>query len=117
MPMIRYWNEKQRVEYVCVGYHRNGKSYCSSHHIHEEVLDAAVQEFAQTMRLRMAEEQKELKQKQKMWALRKPILDAHIFALQKGIQELEQEIDGIVMEQMSVSIRIRSISPHFPSEK
>ena len=66
MPMIRYWNEKRRVEYVCVGYHRNGKSYCSSHHIHEELLDAAVQEFAQTMRLRMAEEQKELKQKQKM---------------------------------------------------
>ena len=49
VPMIRYWNGKRRVEYVCKGYHRNGKSYCSSHRIHEEVLDAAVQEFAQTM--------------------------------------------------------------------
>lgn len=100
VPMIRYWNGKRRVEYVCKGYHRNGKSYCSSHRIHEEVLDVAVQEFAQTMRIKMAEEQKELKQKQKMWALRKPILDAHIFALQKGIQELEQEIDGIVIEKI-----------------
>ena len=42
--MIRYWNGKRRVEYVCKGYHRNGKSYCSSHRIHEEVLDAAVQD-------------------------------------------------------------------------
>lgn len=97
VPIIRYWNGKQRVEYVCKGYHRNGKSYCSSHRIHEEVLDAAVQEIAQTMRIRMGEEQKELKRKKKMWALRKPVLDAHILSLQKRIQELEQEIDEIAM--------------------
>ena len=90
------------MEYVCKGYHRNGKSYCSSHRIHEEVLDAAVQEIAQTMRIRMGEEQKELKQKKKMWALRKPVLDAHIFVLQQRIQELEQEIDGIVMERIEL---------------
>ena len=103
VPMIRYWNGKRRVEYVCKGYHRNGKSYCSSHRIHEEVLDVAVQEFAQTMRIKMAEEQKELKQKQKMWALRKPILDAHIFVLQQRIQELEQEIDGIIIEKIGAT--------------
>ena len=117
VPMIRYWNGKRRVEYVCKVYHRNGKSHCSSHRIHEVVLDAAVQEFAQTMRIKMAEEQKELKQKQKMWALRKPVLDVHILSLQKRIQELEQEIDGIVMEKMSASMPVRSISPRFPSEK
>lgn len=100
VPMIRYGNGKRRVEYVCKGYHRNGKSYCSSHRIHEELLDAAVQEFAQTMRIRMAEEQKELKQKQKMWALRKPVLDAHISSLQKRIQELEQDVDKILMEKI-----------------
>ena len=100
IPMIRCWNGKSRVEYVCRGYHRNGKSYCSSHRIHEEVLDATVQEFAQTMRVKMAEKQKELKQKQKMWALRKPVLDAHILSLQEKIQELEQEIDAIVMERI-----------------
>ena len=100
VPMIRYWNGDRRVEYVCKGYHRNGKSYCSSHRIHEEVLDAAVQEFAQTMRIKMAEEQKELKQKQKMWALRKPVLDAHISSLQKRIQELEQDVDKILMEKI-----------------
>ena len=54
------------------------------------------------MRVRMAKEQKNLKQKQKMWALRKPILDARIFALQERIQELEQDVDGIVMEKMGV---------------
>lgn len=69
-----------------------------------EVLDAAVQKFVQTMRIRMAEEQKGLKQKQKMWELRKPVLDAHILSLQKRIQELEQVIDGIVMEKLKDSI-------------
>ena len=101
-PMIRCWNGKSRVEYVCRGYHRNGKAYCASHRIHEEVLDAAVQEYAEAMREQYVEEVNKLAQMQKMWALRKPILDAHILSLQKRIQELEQEIDGIVMEKLRI---------------
>ena len=97
IPMIRCWNGKSRVEYVCRGYHRNGKSYCSSHRIHEAVLDAAVQEYAEAMREQYVEEVNKLAQMQKMWALRKPILNAHILSLQKRIQELEQEIDEIAM--------------------
>ena len=100
IPMIRCWNGKSRVEYVCRGYHRNGKAYCTSHRIHEEVLDAAVQEYAETVRKQCAEELKKLVQMQKMWALRKPILDAHILSLQEKMQELEQEIDEIVIEQI-----------------
>ena len=42
IPMIRYWNGKRRVEYVCRGYQGSGKSYCSSHRIHEENLDTKV---------------------------------------------------------------------------
>ena len=102
IPMIRCWNGSRRVEYVCRGYHRNGKGYCSSHRIHEEVLDAAVQEYAEAMREQYVEEVNKLAQMQKMWALRKPILDAHILSLQKRIQELEQEIDGIVMEKLRI---------------
>ena len=49
----------------------------------------------------MAEEQKELNQNQKMWALRKPVLNAHILSLQKRIQELEHEIDGIVIDKIT----------------
>lgn len=51
------------------------------------------------MRERCVAEQKQLAQLQKMWALREPFLDAHILSLHKRIQELEQEIDGIVMEK------------------
>ena len=101
IPMIRCWNGKSRVEYVCRGYHRNGKAYCSSHRIREEVLDAKVQACAETVREQCAEEVEKLAQLQKMWALRKPILDAHILSLQKRIQELEQEIDEIVMKKLS----------------
>ncbi|MBR2895460.1 MAG: recombinase family protein [Oscillospiraceae bacterium] len=99
-PMIRYWNGNRRVEYVCRGYQRNGKGYCSSHRIREEVLDAAVWEYAETMRRQWAAELKKLAQMQKMWALRKPVLDAHIVSLQGEIQKLEQEIDGIMMERL-----------------
>ena len=96
----RYWNGNCRVEYICKSYMRYGKSTCSSHRIHEEVLDIAVQKYAEAMREQCAEELKKLAQMQKMWALRKPVLDAHIVSLQKDIQRLEREIDGIVMEKL-----------------
>ena len=61
-----------------------------------------MQACAETVREQCAEEVEKLAQLQKMWALRKPILDAHILSLQKRIQELEQEIDGIVMEKLRI---------------
>lgn len=100
IPMIRYWNGSRRVEYVCRGYHRNGKGYCSSHRTHEETLDIMVKEYAESIREQYAGELKRLAQMQKTWALRKPILDAHILSLQGQVQKLEQEIDKIVMEKL-----------------
>ena len=100
-PMIRCWNGSRRVEYVCRGYHRNGKGYCSSHRIHEEILDKAVWDDTEKMREQYAAELKKVTQLQKQWALRKPVLDAHILSLQMKIQELEQEIDTIVMEKLN----------------
>ena len=47
-----------------------------------------------------AEELKKLAQLQKIWALRKPVLDAHILSLQEKVMKLEQEIDAIVMERI-----------------
>ena len=101
IPMIRYWNGKRRVEYVCRGYHRNGKGYCTSHRIHEETIDATVWDYVVAMQERCATERKELAQMQKIWALRKPILDAHILSLQGEIKVLEREIDEIVMEKIT----------------
>ena len=100
IPMIRCWNGKSRVEYVCRGYHRNGKSYCSSHRIHEEALDEQVWALVSAMHDSRAEELKKLAQMQKMWALRKPILDVHILSLQEKVYGLEQEIDEIVIEKL-----------------
>lgn len=102
IPMIRCWNGKSRVEYVCRGYHRNGKAYCSSHRIREETLDARVWELVSTARESRTEELKKLAQMQKMWALRKPVLDAHILSLQEKVQKLEMEVDEIVMEKIGV---------------
>ncbi len=103
IPMNRYWNGSCRVEYVCKGYHRNGKDYCSTHRIHEETLDAAVWEHLTKMLEQLKQEQKRTIELQKMWALRKPILDAHILSLQEKVKVLEQEIDEIVMERIASS--------------
>lgn len=100
IPMIRCWNGKSRVEYVCRGYHRNGKAYCASHRIHEEVLDEAVWDYTEKLREQYAAELKKVTQLQKQWALRKPVLDAHCLTLQKEILRLEQEIDELVMEKL-----------------
>lgn len=59
-----------------------------------------MQACAETVREQCAEEVEKLAQLQKMWALRKPILDAHILSLQGRIQGLEQEIDEITMERI-----------------
>ena len=99
-PMIRCWNGSRRVEYVCRGYQRNGKSYCSSHRIHEEVLDEAVWDYTKKLREQYAAELEKVTQLQKQWALRKPVLDAHCLTLQKEILRLEQEIDELVMEKL-----------------
>ena len=99
-PMIRCWNGSRRVEYVCRGYHRNGKGYCSSHRIHEEILDKAVWDYTEKLREQYAAELKKVTQLQKQWALRKPVLDAHILSLQEKVMKLEQEIDAIVMERI-----------------
>ena len=101
VPMIRYWNDKRRVEYVCKGYHRSGTGYCSSHRIHEETLDAMVWEYLTAVRDGLVKDREKFMKLQKMWALRRPVLDAHIFALQKRIQALEQEIDAIVIKRIA----------------
>ena len=86
-----------------MAHHYEGKarSHCSSHRIHEEVLDKAVWDYTEKLREQYAAELKKVTQLQKQWALRKPVLDAHILSLQVKIQELEQEIDTIVMEKLN----------------
>ena len=62
-----------------------------------------MQACARTVREQCAEEVEKLAQLQKMWALRKPILDAHILSLKERVLELEEEIDEIVMERITTS--------------
>lgn len=100
VPMIRYWNGKRRVEYVCKGYHRSGKSCCSSHRIHEETLDTEVWEYLTSVRDAFVKERQQIVEQQKQWALRKPVLDAHCFALQKRVANLECELDALIIEHL-----------------
>ena len=102
VPLRRHWNGRERVEYVCKGYHRGGKEICSPHRVHEETLDAMVWEHLTEMLEDWKRQMKQCSENQKMWALRKPVLDAHILSLQEKVKMLEQEIDGIVMEKIVI---------------
>ena len=102
VPQIRYWNGTSRVEYICRGYQRNRKNYCPSHRIHEETLDAEVIQYIENRRSSANYELAQLTELQRMWALRKPILDSRISALEDIIRHLEQEIDEIVIEKIRI---------------
>lgn len=65
-------------------------------------MDAIVWEYLTAVRDRCVKEQEQVVKLQKMWALRKPVLDTHILALQGEVQGLEQEIDQITMEQITM---------------
>ena len=58
-----------------------------------------VWEYLTAVRDSRIKEREELVKLQKMWALRKPILDAHILSLQKKVREWEDDVDKIVMMQ------------------
>ena len=53
-----------------------------------------------TVRDSRVKEQKELMKLQKMWALRKPILDARILMLKEKVADLEYELDALLIEQI-----------------
>ena len=85
VPMIRYWNGKKRVEYVCRSYHRGGKALCSSHRVHEEVIDKQIMAYLT--------EQKELWEHEQpgLMCLHRE-LDKKMPEIQKEIAQLRQEI-------------------------
>ena len=56
-----------------------------------------VWEYLTAVRDSRIKEREKLVKLQKIWALRKPVLDAHILSLQKRIQQLEEKIDDIVL--------------------
>lgn len=102
VPMKRYWNGKCRVEYVCKGYHHGGKDICTSHRIHEEQIDSAVENFVTAQLEQYRAEQKKSTEQQKMWVLRKPLLDAHISVIRSKIIHLEDEIDALEIEKLGL---------------
>ena len=85
------------MEYVCKGYHRQGKAFCSSHRIREECLDAQVMQYTKALRESWAEEQKNLQRLYKQWSLRQPALDREISRLRQEIRQTEDDIDELLM--------------------
>ena len=85
VPMIRYWNGNRRVEYVCRSYHRGGKAICSSHRIHEEVIDQQVTE-------QLAEQKRSWEHEQLVLSCLRRELDKKMPGIQRQVAQLRQEI-------------------------
>ena len=98
--ILRYWNGNSRVEYICKGYQRYGKDFCSSHRIHEEIIDAKLGKFLQELCRDLTDQQQKTTRLQKIWALREPHLRAHICRLRDRTAQLEMEIDNLLMEKI-----------------
>lgn len=97
VPMNRYWNDRLRVEYVCRSYHRGGKALCSSHRVHEEVIDVDVQKYIVSLRESWVAELEQWKQVQITRNKKQPDLQKQIQLLCNTIQKLENEIDEILL--------------------
>lgn len=85
VPMNRYWNDRLRVEYVCRSYHRGGKALCSSHRVHEEVIDREIIE-------QLAEQKRSWEHEQLVLSCLHRELDKKLPGIQKKIEKLRQEI-------------------------
>lgn len=96
----RYWNGKKYVAYVCNGYMHHGKACCPSHSTRESELDAMVQQYAENLRNQWAAEHADLRQLQRLWKMKRPMINAHIADLYEEIQRLEQEIDDLLLEKI-----------------
>lgn len=103
VPVIRHWNGRERVEYVCCSYHRGGKALCSSHRIHEEKIDAYVREYDIILRERWITEQKKWKQMQMMWDRKRVDVQKEIQRLKGVIDILTEDIEDILMEKIKNS--------------
>ena len=73
-------------------------------------LDTMVWEYLTAVRDSRVKEREKLVKLQKMWALRKPVLDAHILLLSKKIQEWTLEIDEIMVAKLNIQSAHKHIS-------
>lgn len=96
----RYWNGHHRVEYICKSYMRYGKDTCTSHRIHEEVLDKIVKAYFSQRHNSVVQELITLKKLQKHRALQEPILNVRCLNLEKRLRKLQNEIDSILMQKI-----------------
>lgn len=101
VPIIRKTDKKQRIEYICKNYQLRGRSFCESHRIHEEKLDAEVRSATETLLLRFRIEMADIQKELKIRALSKPILNARASLLRAKIQSLDRDIDVALMERIN----------------
>lgn len=100
IPVIRKSDTKQRIEYICKTYQYRGRSFCESHRIHEETLDAEVRSAIETLLLNHRSEMADIQKELKTRASGKPMLDAHASSLRAEIQSLDKDVEAILMERI-----------------
>ncbi len=90
------------MEYVCKSYHRLGKAACSSHRIHEETLNDQAEAYAAALRETMQTDLDRVNKLLKQSSLQTPGIQKQITELKAQTAHLEQEVDELLMEQISL---------------
>ena len=75
--------------------------YCSSHRIHEEVLDKAVWDYTKRLREQYAAELKKVTQLQKTVGIEETSSRCPLFDFAERNFEIGAEVDALVMERLN----------------
>lgn len=105
VPMIRYWNGNRRVEYVCRSYHRGGKAICSSHRVHEEVIDQQITEQLAEQKRSWEHEQLVLSCLRRELDKKMPGIQIQVAKLLQEIAENEEAIDELLLMKAMINRR------------
>lgn len=93
------------MEYVCRSYHRGGKNLCSSHRVHEEVIDQQITEQLAEQKRIWGHEQLVLSCLHRELDKKMPGIQRQVAHLRQEIAENEEAIDELLLMKAMINRR------------
>jgi site-specific DNA recombinase len=96
----RSWNGKAYTEYVCNGYHRYGKDYCTTHAISDMTLDKLIYEELKTVKHQAKKSIKTIESDINKWISQESGYKKKSEEIENKIKQIDLEIEKILMERI-----------------
>ena len=91
---------QERYEYVCNGYHRYGKTNCTSHCVREEDLDALIYNELKTVKSKLRNNYSHIEGDVKHWMSQKGSVERRISTLTTKLMQRKEDQQGILLERI-----------------